>query len=506
MPFPIFKNQAIFLILVILLISVNPCASASKNDLLDRTFWKSKPSLVLVKTKIAQGHNPSELNSNAFDPVVYSILEESTFDVIEYLILQKGNGFNKITHDGRNYLFWAAYKNNLDLVNHLILKGSNSKLIDDHGNTVINFVAGNGNKNIALYDLLVENGAEPAAELNPKGANALHLLIAHLEDSKMIEYFMGLGVDLFSTDKDGNGLFNYAARGGNLLILEWLIRHEVPFKNLNTKGENAFFWASLGMRRKTNSLDVFQYLTNKGINPSLKSFDGSTALINLCKGQPNTEVVKFLIQSGADVNQSNTAGNNALIAASKRANIQVIKILAGLSSTLNSANKKGETALFNALAKNTPEVCNFLISAGCSLDSEDAKGNNILYYWIQSYSPKDSLIFRKKQELLKKVNFNFSKPQPNNSNLFHLAVQENSLFLVKEALALNADINILNFEGLSPLHLAALQAKDEKILNFLIEHGAIKNLETTMGETAYDLALENELLQTKGISLNFLMD
>ena len=41
--------------------------SQKKNDLLDRNFWKEKPTLEVVKKKIAEGHDPVAFDANQFD-------------------------------------------------------------------------------------------------------------------------------------------------------------------------------------------------------------------------------------------------------------------------------------------------------------------------------------------------------------------------------------------------------------------------------------------------------
>lgn len=499
-------TSTLLLFSMLFLVATSLMAEVEQNVLLERSFWKSKPSLSLVKSKIADGHNPSELNSNAFDPVVYSIFEDSSFELIKFLIEQEGNGVNKITHDGRSYIFWASYKNNLDLVNYLIQQGTNTKLIDDHGNSILNFAAVSGVTNTNLYDLLIEHGAEPKTDLNPDAANALHLIIPHLENSKMIEYFNSHGVELLSTDKNGNGLFQYAAQGGNFEVMDWLISQKIPHQNLNAKGENALFFASRGFRRHANTIEVFQYLREKGIDPSMKSSKGSTCLIEYCKRASSLDVIQFLIQSGVDVNQVNSEGNNALLVASKRADLKTIQIISSLSENPNINNAKGETALGNAMAHNNVEIANYLIEFGCSINMEDKKGNNILYYWVQSYSPKDSVDFYQKLELLKSASFNFSLAQPNKSNLYHLAVKKGNMELLQLSSNLTANINEVNLNGMSPLHLAAMISKDDFILQYLVNQGADKNLQTSMGESAYELAQENEVLTKKNISLNFLKD
>ena len=82
---------------------------AQKNIFLSRNYWKNNPSLDQVKNDIAQGNNPTELDSNAFDSVTWALIEKVNNETIKFLLEYKENGVNKLTHDGRTYIFWAAY-------------------------------------------------------------------------------------------------------------------------------------------------------------------------------------------------------------------------------------------------------------------------------------------------------------------------------------------------------------------------------------------------------------
>ena len=54
-----------------------------------RDFWKTNPSIAVIDAKIAEGNDVTNLNSNAFDGVVYAILENTNTETIKYLLSKK---------------------------------------------------------------------------------------------------------------------------------------------------------------------------------------------------------------------------------------------------------------------------------------------------------------------------------------------------------------------------------------------------------------------------------
>ncbi len=76
--------------------------------------------------------------------------------------------------------------------------------------------------------------------------------------------------------------------------------------------------------------------------------------------------------------------------------------------------------------------------------------------------------------------------------------------MLKKLAAVNIDINAKNKDGLTALHKAAMIAKNDNILNYLLSNGAKKDIKTDFDESAYDLAKENETLSKNNISIEIL--
>jgi ankyrin repeat protein len=227
--------------------------SQKENIFHDRDFWKTNPSIQTIEEKIDEGNNVTALTSSAFDATSYALIENVDNKTIKHLLTKKGNGVNKLTHDGRTYIFWAAYMDNLEMMRHLVSKGAKTDIIDNHGYSILNFSATTGQTNQKLYDYLLDMNANIKTEKNHSGANALLLVAPHLKDLKLADYLISKGASLKDKDYNGNGFFEYAVKGGNIQFLKEILKKGVH------KGKNAMIFASQGLRRKKNKLETYQY-------------------------------------------------------------------------------------------------------------------------------------------------------------------------------------------------------------------------------------------------------
>ena len=492
--------KSLKLTLLLSLCIISPIITAQNSNIfLKRDFWKTNPTIAQVEQKIKEGNSATKLNKYGFDAVVYALLESANENVIKHLLTKKENKVNKLTHDGRTYIFWAAYKNNMPIVKHLLANGAKTDIIDDKGYSVLNFTAVAGVENTKMYNLLIKNGADVVNDKTPKGANALLLIIPNLKDFKMVAYFTKKGLDLKSTDNYGNGAFNYVAQKGNKKMLQLLIEKGLPYKNLNKKGGNAMLFATKGSRSGYNSLEYFKYLENLGINPNITNSEGTTPLHNLSYRNKDITTYNYFIKKGVDVNQVNKEGNTALLNASGRNSLEIIELLVDKSKDINHTNKDGKSALTYAL-RNKPAIVELLISKGADATITDKKGNNLSYYLFKTFNPKNQKEFNKKLTLLTSKGLTISDKQKNGNTLYHLATTKQSLPMLKFIKKYKIDINAKNSKGLTALQQAVMTGKNNTIIKYLITEGANKTVKTDFDETLYDLAKENEALKNTDIS------
>lgn len=474
-------------------------AHAQQNILLEQSFWKNSPDVSTVKSAIEKGNDPAQFNGATFDPVVLAINAQAPNETIKYLLSQPGNEVNKLTHDSRNYIHWAASRGNTEIMEYLLSKGAKANNIDSHGATPLNFAAGAGQPNTKVYDLCLANGANLKTDLNHDGANALLIAIANDKDLAITNYFVSKGLSLKSADAAGNNAFAYAARSGNIDQLKALLQKGVPAT------DHAMLMAAQGSRGGANPIEVYQYLETLKLKPTAVGKTGDNVLHALARKPKQAAIIEYFISKGVDVNKADEEGNTPLInAAASNRDTTVFNALLSKVKHIDQANQKGVTALAMAVRGNSPEIVGFLLSKGASVSVKDAGGNNLAFYLIQSYNAQRASDFEAKLDILKGKGLKVEAPQQNGNTLYHLAVAKNDLSLVKRLESYKIDVNAQNSEGLTALHRAAMVSKDDAMLKYLISIGAKKDIQTNFKETAFDLAEENESLSKNNITVNFL--
>ncbi len=475
-----------------------------ENIFLDRSFWKENPDLVTVKHKISEGNDATAFNQNGFDATTLALIANANTEVVKYLLTLEGNPVDKRTHDGRIYLHWATYGGNVENIKTLLDLGSAMDALDSRGNSPLTFGAGAGMTDGAVYDLFIAKGVELATVKNQQNANLLLLAAPFLVNETELAYFIDKGMALNSSDDEGSGIFNYASRRGNIEFLKLLVSKGVDYKSLNKNGGNAFIFAAHGTRGFNNSIEVYEYLKSLGLNPNVVTKDGSTPLHRIAFTKVDKGIFNFFLNAGANVDQKDADGNTPFLNASSRNSLEIVMLMANNSKQLKTINQKGQSALMLAVANNDPEVVEFLLKKGLEAQTKDASGNTLAYYLAASFDEKKPENFELELKMLQAKGLKLNTIQADGNSLYHFAAKADNFALTKRLSGFEIPVNAVNTEGITALQQAAMKAKDDSILKYLVSIGADTKAITEFGETAFDLATENELLQKNNVELKFL--
>ncbi|MFL1602922.1 ankyrin repeat domain-containing protein [Riemerella anatipestifer] len=476
----------------------------AQNTLLERNFWENKPQLETVKAEIKKGNNPAEANPANFDATTLAILQNAPIEVIKYLIDLEGNGITKSTHDSRTYLHWAAFKGNAELTEWLLKKGASVQHTDSRGNTPLAYATLGGLKDTKIYDLFLNHGVNIRQKYKD-GAEIFHYAISNDDENLTItNYFLSKGVPLEVKDNLGRNIADYASKGQNLNLLKKLIE-----KGIKPSSE-ALLFAARGSKKWQEVTPFFNFLINDlKISINTTDAEGNNALHYALSGRGiNDDMVQFFIEQGTSYEQANQEGDTPLMKAFQRNKTDLVQLMLSKGvGKINATNKKGISALGFGVQYASPELVETLIKKGADINTTDQKGNHLGLYLVESYNKRDKNALESiisKIKILTDKGVDLTKPQEDGNTLAHLVVQKQEPKLLAVMKPYIKDINAKNNEGLTALHLSAMISKDLEMIKLLLENGSDKSLKTSLDETAYDLAIENEILGKNKSELEFL--
>lgn len=215
-------------------------------------------------------------------------------------------------------------------------------------------------------------------------------------------------------------------------------------------------------------LGAIKHLLEAGANPNENGTYPYFPLHGAIKDN-NLELVKLLINYGADVNTILTPHNGAtaLHEAAKKPDVDILKTLINAGALVDEVDKEGETALHRACRYGNFDNAKLLLEWGANPNSRNCIG----YKPIHVAASSD----------------------------FHSKVEIASL-LFEHGVAVDSSDTL----GRTALHYACMGNKPQ-LVKFLIEKGANKVLEDKMEYTPFDYAVDNSIGKDITQTINFML-
>jgi hypothetical protein len=123
--------------------------------------------------------------------------------------------------------------------------------------------------------------------------------------------------------------------------------------------------------------NLVRELLDKGADANAKSDDGKTMLY-IASREGNSDVVQALLDKGADVNAKGSNGATALMVASQNGRVDVVRALIDKGADINAKMNGGWTALLLASGNDLCSVVELLLDKGADANAKSSDGTTAL--------------------------------------------------------------------------------------------------------------------------------
>lgn len=385
---------------------------------------------------------------------------------------------------GQTPLHLAATNGHTACAELLLQREADINLSDIDGYTPLLYALEKGHTECAA--MLIKAGATPYSRTG-KGQTAFQLADKHPEILALLEEAVqtrapqkqqptaeSTAAYLPTTDLYSGEPVAHAILSGDAAAVEQLLREG---QNPDHKYVDKLPLIILAVQH--NNADILKMLLDAGADANARATTGETAL-HVAIAEEKQACLEILLAHHADVNLS-TNGITPLIKAITQGNTAIAEQLLKAGARVNDTMSNGETALICAARLGNEDAIQLLLEAGANANDE-GQGKTAL---IAAITNRHENIVK----LLIEGGADVSYAPKHSRTALHQAAAIGSTECTKLLLQANANANATDTRQETPLHYAAKQGHAD-ILKILLEHGATPDSKNIDSATALHLAAE----------------
>nr|WP_278846969.1 ankyrin repeat domain-containing protein [Brachyspira pilosicoli] len=286
------------------------------------------------------------------------------YDIAKALI-DNGALVNLRAGDGFNALMEAVRTGNIEIAKLLIEHNSDINIKNKDGKNMIMIACEKGNEE--MFNLLIENNAD----INEKSSWGASALI-------------------------------YASEKGNINIMQYLIDNGIDVNGkADDNGDTPLLWAVTG----ENPYEASKLLIENGANVNATNYGGVAPATILAASTP--KVVKLLKDNGADLDTKFLDYYPPIAIAAGAGNLEIVKALVENGADVNYyPNDINYTAIFHAIDQHNYEVAEYLFKNGVDLNIKMKPDNDYGRSIKESYNVleyAEAIQDKKMIDLVKKI-------------------------------------------------------------------------------------------------------
>jgi ankyrin repeat protein len=306
-----------------------------------------------------------------------------------------------------------------------------------------------------MVQVLVKDGANVNA-FTSEGKTPLTLAI-ELNAPEIAKFLIDNNANIDLPDKNGNTPIHWAIERNNEAFFKYFLEQHAALNEANKRGDAPLHWAL-----RFNRPEMAMQLVLANVNLTERNADRTTAL-HQAADKNFFNVVAVLVRRKVPINlRAGEDLDTPLHLASKNGDYDVVRFLIDNGADINIQNARGETPLFRAVGnENTRlDVVEYMVTHGAVVDTADKNGSTSLHEAakVASGSTIDVLV---------KHGGNVEKRDRLGRTPLYIAGLYRNLQAAKALVERHADVNASK----KPLE-GAIKGGDEDVIRFLIEKGA----------------------------------
>jgi len=411
-----------------------------------------------------------------------------------------------VVEEGYTELHQAASNGDLEKVKRLLGESqADLNRQDSNGDTPLMLASHNGHVDVIDYlmefhaDMFLTNNQGLTAgqqARTPAEVRAAQAGPRTLEEGIDLEHHEDLAVMVTDEDTgevDWSKIVAIACKKGKIGVVQFVLSKADLPKTFDDGSTPLMLASSYG------HTDLVRYLLEQGADLHDIDNKGQTVTMQACK-QGRMEIFKLLVAKGANLLATDNDGNTPLILASVSENAALVKYLLEQGAGLDETNKEGKTATLQACLAGRLGSVRILVEEGADLNAQDEEGNTALI--LASASNNADLV---RYLLARGARLRETNNEGRTATLQACLV--GCLEIVQLLEQKGGDLNATDNEGNTALMLAAMCPCSERLMQYLLVKGANVRAIDENGRTASMKACEAGLndnvkfLKQKGANL-----
>lgn len=223
-----------------------------------------------------------------------------------------------------------------------------------------------------------DDSAESITKQNNIDIDKANNIIVKSYDKDVIEFCIDCGADVNHRDENNVTALYNACKRSDVELVRYLLQQ--PGIKVNGYGDNIPLL-------KTINQEIIEMLIKAGADINIKSSTNITLLYRLCTSAGNGQIEFLLQQPGINVNGSGYF--HPIL--SLYLDLNIVKKLVEAGANINVQNSYGETPIVSAIKLKRYDVVKFLASKGADLTIKDSKGKTV-YDYITEFNIDQSIL------------------------------------------------------------------------------------------------------------------